>query len=132
MRILIMLLLAGCAGHSAAAATPPERPEASVESVSPTGAQPGHRIYGDPQVQLPLASVERFYQHHVGKVQARIELCLSIEGVPVRATFRQSTGDAQADLAIGKAMGKWRYQPATLDGRAIPVCFTVVFNYTFK
>ena len=59
-----------------------------------------------------------------------LEAVIDREGVP-RAIKVLRVPEGCEDLAAASvdSVGRWRYEPATLDGRPVPVYFTVVFQF---
>jgi len=57
------------------------------------------------------------------------KLCLSEAGVPISVQIMKSSGYPEADSKIKNEMEQWRYRPYMVNGRAVPTCTAVTFNY---
>jgi TonB family protein len=62
-----------------------------------------------------------------------LEAIIDREGVP-RAIKVLRIPEGCEDLAAASvdSVGRWRYEPATLDGQPVPVFFTVVFQFVLE
>jgi protein TonB len=122
--------LGGTLGGQVTAPAPPP-PPAAPQNVAQAMLE-GSRIAGDPQIQLGDANVMLLQQQGVRKLQVKTQMCLTDGGQPKSISFKKSSGYSEIDAKIRNEMGKWRYRPYVVAGKAVPVCFMVIFNYKIQ
>lgn len=60
------------------------------------------------------------------------ESVLTRQGFPRDTRVLRSTGDPEMDCRIIDCITQWRYKPAMLKGRPVPVYFTITVNIDFR
>ena len=67
------------------------------------------------------------------KLVGAFKLCLATTGSVSSVTMLKSSGFPDYDAKILREMRTvWRYQPYTVDAKAVPVCTAVTFIYASK
>lgn len=110
-------------------ATPPPTPAAQIV---PAVMLEGARIAGTAQILLPDPVRQVMTGQGIRDTKAVVKLCLTTGGVPDRTTILRSTGFPAADARILTEMTSWRYRPTVVNGRPVPVCTSVVFQYRLR
>jgi protein TonB len=111
---------------SVGAAPPPEPPPQNI----PQQAIESQRTAGNAQIQLPAPVLSTLKTQGVQKLQIRTQVCLDASGGIREVSFRKSSGYAEVDSVLKSEIAKWRYRPYLVNGKAVPVCFIVIFNYS--
>lgn len=119
--------LGGVEGGAVAAPPPPAPPQNVAQQMLE-----GQRIAGDKQIQLGDANNTMLKNQGINKMVVKAQMCLDAGGVPRSIEFKKSSGYSEVDGRIRGEMNKWRYRPYVVAGKAIPVCFVVIFNYTIQ
>lgn len=120
---VLVVSLAGGAGYTAWAA----QPERTVIRESVDVLVPFRPIPRDEQMTratlVPSSFVAPAMPHHWrGESEVVAELCLSAKGAVESAALVTGSGDRRVDEASLAALGKARFEPARLDGRAVAAC----------
>lgn len=90
------------------------------------------RISGNREIPLPPAVSQELRAQGQPGTSAQVKLCLSAQGEPTKVIVAKSTGFPAADQRIVDEVQAWRYRPYTVNGRAVPICTAVVFQYRLE
>jgi outer membrane biosynthesis protein TonB len=61
------------------------------------------------------------------KLSAVVKMCVSAEGKVADLKLLKSA-DPAIDPQIPAVLGKWRYKPLVVDGRAVPFCYVLQYE----
>ena len=61
------------------------------------------------------------------KLSAVVKMCVSAEGRVADLKLLKSA-DPAIDPQIPAVLGKWRYKPLVVDGRAVPFCYVLQYE----
>jgi TonB family protein len=108
-------------------APPPSRPKlvASIELEK-------LRLAGEKRPVLPAGANMIAHRDHVANIIVGVSVCLSEAGVPTTVELVKPSGYEDADDKIVTEVRAWRFQPTIVDGRAVPVCTRLIFNYQIQ
>ena len=110
---------------------PPEQPPEEPIRIVPPKLIDGKRYSGSTNIQPPDTVVDDMSDQKLRKLHAVIKLCLSRTGRVSSVTLLRSSGFPAYDRKLVATVRTWRYHAYKLDsGQAVPVCTSVVFNYT--
>ncbi|HET6612595.1 MAG TPA: energy transducer TonB [Kofleriaceae bacterium] len=114
--------LPGGAGHA-----PPPPP--TETKIVPPHALEAQRIAGDARV-VP-SDTDKLAMARQGQtvVVSVVKMCLSAGGTVTSLQLLKSSGFPGYDRQIKSAMRQWRYRPFRVNGKAVPVCTPVTFQY---
>ena len=115
-----------CTAASRMATAPrPHTPESSDSPTSPKGVFTGSSYSYNPAPTYPPLSRQLKEQ---GTVQLLVRV--SVEGIPLDVTIRQSSGFERLDAAALQTVRTWRFIPATRDKK--PVVSSVIVPVVFQ
>jgi TonB family protein len=118
-------------GEGPTLAPPPVADPPAPRVVAPNVLQ-GLRISGDPQIhpssETQARMVHADHRRSVGVVKA----CVSATGAVTSVAIVASTRYPEYDARLLAGVRGWRYQPYTVNHRAIPVCGLVTFVYSIR
>ena len=60
-----------------------------------------------------------------------LQMVIDVNGQVRESTVLQSAR-SDLDLAALEAVRKWRFEPATLDGKPVPVYYNLTINFTLE
>jgi TonB family protein len=103
-----------------------------VPSVMPATMIEGARIAGDPRPPLPHSILQLMVAQGVRSTRVVARMCLSTGGLPTSIALLKRSGYPEADRRIEEAMRGWRYRPYLMNGKPVPVCTAVTFDYRLK
>jgi protein TonB len=118
--------LGGEVGGAGTAAPPP--PPQNVAQAMLEGS----RIAGDKNILLGEQSLVLLHNQGISKLTVKAQMCLDANGSPRSVDFKQSSNYPEIDARIRGEMNKWKYRPYMVAGKAVPVCFIVLFNYKIQ
>jgi protein TonB len=98
---------------------------ATTDPAPPPAMEATAPLVGNPAPTYPVMARRRGIE---GRVVLRVTV--SPAGIPDQIDVRESTGHPSLDQAAIRAVGKWRFQPATVTGR--PVSGTVDIPIVFR
>ena len=61
------------------------------------------------------------------KLSAVVKMCVAADGRVADVKLLRPA-DPAVDAQIPEVLGKWRYRPLMLDGRAIPFCYVLQYE----
>jgi protein TonB len=119
--------LGGEVGGAGAAPPPPPAPTNVAQAMLE-----GQRIAGEKEIRLSDPSLVLLHNQGISKLTVKAQMCLDAAGSPRSVDFKQSSGYPEIDSRIRSEMNKWKYRPYMVAGKAVPVCFIVLFNYKIQ
>jgi protein TonB len=119
--------IGGQVGGTGAAPPPPPAPTNVAQAMLE-----GSRIAGDKNITLSDPNLVMLRNQGVSKMTVKAQMCLDAGGLPRSVDFKQSSGYPEIDARIKGEMNKWKYRPYVVAGKAVPVCFIVIFNYKIQ
>ncbi len=119
--------LGGVLGGSGPATPPPAAPAVVAQQMLE-----GQRIAGNAKIQLSDSQTVMLDNQGVRKLQVKTKMCLDAGGAAKSVSFTKSSGYPDIDQRIQAEMMKWRYRAYVVNGKAIDVCFIVIFNYSIS
>jgi hypothetical protein len=87
----------------------------------------------DPQAPAhrPVVSGEFWRAHKGEKFTWKVKICVG-DGGQVRSVTLLERRHPVLDPEIARALGRWRYHPATRAGKAVPSCWNLVYRLTVE
>jgi TonB family protein len=110
-------------GEKVSRSLPPGSPDIGPETKKKDVAPPV--LVRKVQPDYPLGARE--FQLQGGTV---VEAVIDTEGIPREPVVKRGCGVTVLDFAAMDAVRKWRYKPASLEGRPIPVWLTVTVTFS--
>jgi TonB family protein len=110
---------------------PPPPPPPKPSLVRPEILR-GLRVGGETAIHPPRDVYEQMYRAGDHQVRASITLCLNERGTVAQVTLTRSTGYRAYDEQLVGAARRWIYNPYTVNGRPVPACGVVTFQYEMK
>jgi outer membrane biosynthesis protein TonB len=91
----------------------------------------GLRTAGSDDIYLPESMVSRLHAQGIGSFAVVLKVCVDRDGgAPSAVSVARSSGFDDVDAFITATVEReWRYQPYSVNGEKIPVCFTVQLDY---
>jgi protein TonB len=123
--------LGGTLGGEGTGTAPPPPPPAPPQNVAQAMLE-GQRIAGEKNITLSDPNLVMLHNQGVPKLTVKTQMCLDAAGNPRSVEFKQSSGYPEIDNRIKTEMNKWKYRPYVVAGKAVPVCFIVIFNYKIQ
>jgi len=114
-------------GCSATCRIEPRPPRPVV--VAPSALQ-ALRVSGETQIHPDAMTQRQIVRDEVHRVEASIQLCITIDGSVGVSRLLRATGYADYDAALLAAVRDWRYQPYRENGTPVPACSVVRFVYS--
>jgi hypothetical protein len=105
---------------------------APVSGPQGPGFHEGRRVAGSRYVPLSDATLVRLRNRHYHRVSVRVETCVDATGAVSCLDFGSRPNPHEIVQTLVDALQEWKYEPATLDGKPVPVCFAVNFNYMIQ
>lgn len=106
---------------------PPEKPQ-----IVPAVMLRGNRVAGNEQISMPDSVKQIMAVQGIKTTTAAIKLCLSAEGSPSSINWIKRSGYPDLDSKIELEVRQWRYRPWNVNGRAVPICTSVTFNFRLQ
>ena len=89
----------------------------------------GQRIAGNKNITLPDGVKNVMNAQGIRTTVATVKLCLNTKGEPTTIQLIKGTGFPEADAKIKREMQEWRYRPYSVNGKLVPICTSIIFNY---
>jgi hypothetical protein len=89
------------------------------------------RISGDPNIAPDRADKVQMMQSGKTMILGSWKLCLDETGEISTIANLKSAGFSNYDRKVERELGKWRYRPYLVDGKAMPVCTELTFIHVY-
>jgi len=109
---------------------PPPAPPAP-QTVAPQVLK-GLRTSGETAIYPPGEVVQQMHRSGDLKTSASLKICIGADGAVATIGLLRSTRYPAYDEALLASARRWVYRPYTVNGRAVPVCSVVTFQYEMK
>lgn len=118
----------GDAGELLMAERTPETPEITWEpmSTNPEGFSPPE-IVKRPSIDFPEG--QRLNRH---ESVVMVRLVIGSDGLPRWPTVLRGQSNSVWTYSVLDTLHRWRFEPARLEGRPVPVYFTLTINYALR
>jgi len=125
----------GCQPKVAPPPAPPAPPPApqppAPRTVAPQVLK-GLRTSGETAIYPPNDVLQQMHRSGDLKTRASIKVCIGADGAVAQVGILQSTRYPAYDEALLAGARRWVYRPYTVNGRAMPACSVVTFQYQMK
>ena len=108
---------------------PPPPPPPPPPRVVPPKAIDAQRIAGNKNIMPDEGTKMQIQRDGNSRIVVSVKLCISKTGTVTKTRVVKSSGYKAYDNKIKNAMRQWRYAPFKIDGKASPVCSSVMFVY---
>jgi TonB family protein len=105
---------------------PPETKNIPLEAIA------ARRTAGREQIPLSNDVKIRAVRDNNRRFTIAVKLCLDTAGVPDKIELAKSSGYAEADAAVLAEMRNWRFQPYTVNDKAVRVCTAYLYQYVIE
>jgi len=109
----------------------PPPPPPAVQTVAPQVLK-GLRTSGETALYPPGEVVQQMHRSGDLKTSASIKVCIGTDGAVASIGILRSTRYPAYDEALLAGARRWVYRPYTVNGRPVPVCSVVTFQYEMK
>jgi protein TonB len=92
----------------------------------------GLRTSGETAIYPPGEVVQQMHRSGDLKTSASLKVCIGADGAVAAIGLLRSTRYPAYDEALLASARRWVYRPYTVNGRAVPVCSVVTFQYEMK
>jgi TonB family protein len=92
----------------------------------------GLRISGETQIHPPDSTKAMILHEGKPMVRGTVRLCLDRGGRVTLAQMVGTSGYKDYDARLVAGVRSWRYRPYTVNGKAMPACSVVNFQYKIK
>jgi protein TonB len=115
---------------------PPPPPPPPPKPLKPQTVAPqvltGLRTSGETAIYPPNDVLQQMHRSGDLKTRASIKICIGVDGAVASVGLLRSTRYPAYDEALLAGARRWIYRPYTVNGRAVPACSVVTFQYEMK
>lgn len=90
------------------------------------------RQRGKIHIHPPSAVQHQMVRDDMRETSAAVRICLTTSGSIASAAILRSTKYADYDAEILREVRQWQYSPYTVNGKPVPACSMVHFQYSMK
>jgi TonB family protein len=100
-----------------------------AETTVPIQSIDKQMVAGERQIHLPDQVLREMAARGISSATIAVKLCISADGAPSLVELHKSSGYQAADDNVLARVRDWRFKPYIIDGKPVPVCAGVFFNY---